>query len=406
MEKLLTLMVESVMKTIKSISILIATILVLGLTEHTVRAFSFYSVSSQKFDSSLIELTSQEYSQPDKIFVTQIGTKAKSLTRDPAKWVKSLFYYSITRLNLKDIPYTYLIDEDGLVYQGKSGYIGADIGINDAKGVIMIGYLSNNAVMTNRAEESLKEIVDEIGANWGISKIEAVTLDISKNDNGLPTISYSTSTDEFADSIHGLFDEWTGYEKSNLKYKAEIQNLQYEKDIEVLKRTKIKLSVKNMNDFVWFTDIDPIYIATANGKDSNFAINQVWESFSRPTSISGKAILPGETVDVEFEMEAKVQVGEAKESFVLLKYNDEPFEGSNFDVILNVVSGNSTLVKVTSPQYGFVNVRECQWYSCKVLDTINDGTVLILLEEKDGWSRVKFSADAEGWIASRYLKKI
>jgi len=395
------------MKIVERVLFTVAVIFVFSITTVcTVNAFSSYSVSSQKFDSSLVELASQEYSQPDKIFVTQIGTKAKSLARDPSKWVKSLFYYSITRLHLKDIPYTYLIDEDGLVYQGKSGYIGADTGIKDTKGVILIGYLSNNSALTTRAEASLKEVVDEIASSWGISKIEAVSLDIRKDDSGVSTISYSVSTDEFADSVHELFDEWSGYEKGNLKYKAEIQNLLYDKDIEVLKRIKVKFSIKNMNDFVWFTDTDPIYVATANGKDSNFAVNQVWESFSRPVSISGKAILPGETVDLEFEMEAKVQVGEAKESFVLLKYNGEPFEGSNFDVTLNVVKGDSTLVKVVSPQYGFVNVRECQWSSCKILDTINDGTVLILLEEKDGWSKVKFSADAEGWIASRYLKKI
>ncbi len=381
-------------------------VIVVLLLPSMVDAFSFYSVSSQKFDTSLLDSSNQTYSEPNKILITPVNTVSQSLSRDPAKWVKFLYYYSITRLHLMDLPYTYLLDESGLIYQGKTGYVGANTGIENADGAILIGYLSNNPIMTVRAQSSLKEIVDDISSKWSISQIEAVTLDIKKNDNEISALSYKPATGEFLLSVKELFGNWKESKGSNLTPKAKIENLQYVKDVEVLKRTKVSFTLKNMNDFVWFTDRNPIYVATANGKNSGFAINQVWESFSRPVSISDKVILPGESIEVSFEMEAKVKVGEVKESFVLLKFNDQPFEDSTFDVVLNIVKGNSQLVEVVSPQYGFVNIRECQWYSCKILDTVDSGTVFILLEEKDAWSRVKFGLEAEGWVASRFLRKI
>lgn len=371
-----------------------------------VDAFSFYSVTSQKFDTSLLDKTSQTYSEPNKILVTPVNTVSPALSRDPAKWVRFLYYYSITRLHLKDLPYTYLLDESGLIYQGKSGYIEADAGIEDADGAIVIGYLSNNPVMTSRAKSSLKEIVDELSTKWNITEIEAITLDIKKNDKDISAISFKPATGEFLKSVKELFSDWKGNKVNNLKYKAKIENLQYSKEVKVLERSKVTLTVTNMNDFVWFTDKDPIYIATANGKNSGFAINQVWESFSRPVSISDKVILPNESVELSFEMEAKVKVGEVKESFVLLKFKDQPFEDSSFDIVLNIVKGDNSLVEVVSPKYGFVNIRECQWSSCKILETVDEGSVFILLEEKDNWSRVKFGLESEGWIVSRYLKKI
>ncbi len=53
------------------------------------------------------------------------------------------------------------------------------------------------------------------------------------------------------------------------------------------------------------------------------AINKVWSSFSKPLEITGKIIKPDESIEAEFEVEAKVLVGEISETFVLQKIGVE-----------------------------------------------------------------------------------
>lgn len=371
-----------------------------------VKAFSYYSVSTQKFDTTLLADIEKTYATPQKIFVTQIGTKSKELEKKTTEWVNSLYYYSITRLKLPDLPYTYLLDENGIIYQGNSGILGANTGIAGAEGSVVIGYLSNNSSLTKRAESSLYTMVDELSSKWGISQIETIKLKIIKNENSVSTLSYETIDGDLNTSINDLFKNWKPAEKVERKYIAKIENLEYTPEIEVGKRTTVKFDIKNMNDFPWFTDPDPIYVSVADDKESAFAINQVWESFSKPISISNKTILPNQSVHIEFDMEAKVKVGQVKETFVILQKSKTPFQDSSFEISLNVVKGDKTLVEVVSPQYGFVNIRNCKGQGCKIIDTLKEGEVFILLAEEDGWSKIQYGEKVEGWVVSRFLKKI
>lgn len=384
------------------ISVLILSLFTLG----KVQAFSYYSVSTQKFDTTLLADIEKTYATPQKILITQIGTKSKELEKKTTEWVNSLYYYSITRLKLPDLPYTYLLDENGIIYQGNSGIQGVNTGIAEAGGSIIIGYLSNNSSLTKRAETSLYTMVDELSSTWGISEIQTIKLKITKNENSVSTLSYETTDGDLNTSINDLFRNWKPAEKVERKYIAKIENLEYTPEIEVGKRTTVKLDIKNMNDFPWFTDSDPIYISVANNKESAFAVNQVWESFSKPISISDKTILPNQSVHIEFDMEAKVKVGQIKETFVVFQKSEAPFQDSSFEISLNVVKGDKTLVEVVSPQYGFVNIRDCKGQGCKIIDTLKEGEVFILVAEEDGWSKIQYGQEVEGWVVSRFLKKI
>jgi hypothetical protein len=109
---------------------------------------------------------------------------------------------------------------------------------------------------------------------------------------------------------------------------------------------------------------------------------------------------------VEFNLEARVFLGEASESFEILKFENEPFENSDFEVKINITRGDKQLVEVDSARYGFVNIRECRWYSCEILDSADNGAIFILEGEEAGWSRIRFGVDQFGWVNSAYLKKI
>lgn len=369
-------------------------------------AFSSYSIETQKFDTSLADQTVTIYSSPQKIYITQITSSAQEMPRNPSLWVKTLYYYYITRLALPDIPYTYMIDENGTIYQGKQGYQGANVPSEDLKNVILIGYLSNNGNITSRAQSSLKEIVNSLSERWDVKSVKPVKLKITKSEGALSELSVLNSTGEFSTSVNETFANWKPSPPKPLPYKVKMESLEYPKESVIGGRIKVKVTYKNMNDFVWFVKDEPIYLSVKGGKESPLAVNKVWDSFSKPVSITDKEIKPGDNLEIEFELEAKVLVGEVKESFVLQESEGEPFEGSEFEVKFAVVKGDNVLVKVVSPEYGFLNIRKCKWASCEIIDAVKDGSVFILLEEKDGWGKIKYSEDIEGWGLMRYLKKI
>jgi hypothetical protein len=372
----------------------------------SIYAFSYYSTQNQEFDTTLTDTTSTIHVNPTKIYLTQVTTNSDTLLRDPAKWVKSIYYYSITRLHFSDLPYTYLLDENGIIYQGNTGGVGANPQLREVEGAVTIGYLSNNPVLTNRARESLIKMVDDISYKWGISELSTVRMYINQEEGKLSTISVAQTTGEFSNSISNSLQDWSGYDEENLEYILKIEELIYEKEIAIGERLPVTVKVRNMNDFIWFTDKDPIYISVKDGEESAYAINQEWLSFSKPTSISDVNVLPGESVEFEFALEARVVLGEAVEAFEILKFENRPFQNSEFEIKVEITRGEKRLVEVASPRYSFVNIRDCRWYSCEVVDSADNGTIFVLEEEEAGWSRIMYGLGLYGWVNSAYLKEI
>ena len=390
----------------RNLNKIILSLLIVASLPLSVLAFSSYSTESQKFDTSLTDQSTTVYTQPEKIYITQVSSSSRELSKNPSLWVKTLYYYYITRLYLPDLPYTYLLDENGILYDGKTGGIGANLQFNDLDNVVLIGYLSNTPVFTTRAEASLKELVESLSSEWGISEVKAVKLKILQEQNKFSSISIVDASTEFSNALKTSLEDIKLSTEENHQYKVKIENVEYNKESVIGSRNKVTVRLTNANDFPWFTDKEPIYVSTKSGKESDLAINKVWSSFSKPLEISDQIVKPGETIELEFEIEAKVLMGEVKEEFILQRVDQKPFEGSDFEVKITVTRGDNTLVQVNSPQFGFVNVRKCRWASCEIIDSPKDGTVFILLGEEEGWYKIQYEPGVEGWAMLRYFKKI
>ena len=369
-------------------------------------AFSSYSTKTQKFDLSLSDQSTTVYTVPERIYITQITTQSKEISRDPSLWVKTLYYYYITRLYLPDIPYTYLVDENGAIYEGKTGGVGANLKFEALDNAVLIGYLSNSNSLTPRAEASLKDLIETVSSEWGIDTVRAVKLNIIQEENKLSSIEVVDSSPEFSNSLSRTLSNLKLSSEETHDYAAKIESVDYPKESVIGSRIKVKVKFTNKNTFPWFTQNEPIYISTKSGQESKLAINKVWSSFSKPLEITGKTIKPEESIEAEFEVEAKVLVGEVSETFVLQKIGVGDFTGSEFEVKFNVTRGDNVLVQVYSPQYGFVNIRTCRWASCEIIDSPKEGTVYILLAEEEGWYKIQYAPGVEGWAMGKYFKKI
>lgn len=376
------------------------------LLPSSVFAYTINTISDQNFDLSISDQTNTIYKTPNIIYISQVTTDSPNLEDNPSLWVKTLYYYSITRLHFADIPYNYLVDSNGQIYEGRSGGIGANPELENAEGSVLIGYISNNPILSNRASSSIYSLVDNIASDYGVQKISVIDLKIVQKEGQLTKLQISESTGDFKQSVTDTFEGWVGYTSEKLTYKAEIEEITYEKEVEIGSKLHVSVKVKNMDSFTWLTDKYPIYISTVDGKDSEFAINGVWDSFSKPTHIENKAVKPGESVTLEFDLYARITPGEVTHNFVFEKNASNIFANSSFEVKFSVVKGTKTLVQVSSSEYGFANIRKCQWYSCQIIDSVDNGVVFVLLSEENGWMKIQYTEDSVGWVFSRYMKKI
>jgi hypothetical protein len=394
------------MRNFKPASKYILTIILLISFSQKVGAFDYQSRETLGYDSQISDQNSTKYANPDKIVITQIQSPSQALQSNPQQWIASLYYYSITRMSFVDIPYNFILDEYGQIYEGRAGGVGANPELDILDGTILIGYLSNDQILSTRAERSLQEMVEDLSYQWGIQEYSVVDLKINKTENSISTISTSTIENDFSDSINDALKEWSGYETEHIEYKAEITNVEYESEVEIGSALQVKVSVKNNNTDSWFTDKNPIYISTIDNTESDFAINGEWDSFSKPAHITENIVEPGGTVDISFRLLTKINPGEVITNFNILKFNDQPFENSDFEVKFNIVKGDNKLVEVYSPQYGFVNIRECPQYNCDILESVNEGAVYIEKAREGNWVKIKYDEDTDGWIYAKYIKSI
>jgi len=369
-------------------------------------ASSINTISSQKFDTTISDQSQTTYATPSTIYITQITTNSPELEKNPSLWVKALYYYSITRLHFADIPYNYLVDANGSIYEGRSGGVGANPELKDAQGSILIGYISNDPILTNRSATAIRSLADSLASTWGISNLSVAKFNLVQQEGQLTKFTLEEFNGEFKQSILDIFTGWTGYKTENLEYKVKIEEVTYTKEVTIGSKLHVAVKVKNLNDFTWLTDKSPIYISVKNETESKFAINGIWDSFSKPTHISDKVVKPSESVTFEFDLIAQAMPGEYSELFQIMKFTKRPFVDSEFEVKFTIARGDKSLVEVASSQYGFANIRECQWYSCKIIDTVDNGVVYILLAEENGWMKIQYNENTVGWVFSRYMKKI
>lgn len=395
------------MKINKLITITLVLPILLLLFCSSTYAMEITTRENLKLDNALSEEQSL-FTQPQKIYITQVKSLNKELKNDTPAWIRSIYYYSITRLKLNDIPYNYLVDSSGNVFEGTRGGPGANPGLQGGENVVLIGILDSSSTLTPRAQSSIIELIETLSYKYGIKdgSWDFVDLQITMNEGERSYLTYTPSTSSISQTIKQAISSVRWSTEEHLEYKASIVGVEYPKEIEVGKQLPVKVTIKNENDFTWFSDAKYIYISTADSSESPYSINSVWESFSRPTYIKEKYVKAGESVELQFNMLGKSKPGEYKQEYIFTKDSASGFKDSNFEVTFNIIAGENKLVEVVSPQYGFVNIRECRWYSCEKIEVANEGDVFIMNKKEEGWYEIYFNEGNLGWVSQTYIREL
>lgn len=368
------------------------------------------SRNSLDVDEGLSEQDATQYAQPTKILLSQIKTDSQALATSPQDWFKTLYYYSITRLGYADIPFNYVVDRNGNIYEGRKGGVGVLPEVEGSDGVVLIGYLSNSSDIPLATKTSLESLIEKISYDYGIAENNLQTVKLTHlkaGDNRLTSKSkYEVTQDLFSESVAALLEDITFSSQEHLAYKVEVSKVEYAKSVKLGEKMTVTVEFVNKNDFAWFTDRDYIYISTQNGENSTFAVNGVWDSFSKPVSVSDKTVLPGETVKVSFDMQALLMPGSYSQKFNIVKLPNKVFGESDFEVSFTIDKGDYNLVQVSGTPGGVLNARGCPSPNCEPISQVVEGQVLIMLEKSVGWYKVRYEGDKEGWVYGPYIKEL
>ena len=363
-----------------------------------------YTDIYEGFDTTLVQDIEYEYFKPEKFAFIQLKGRYDNLNLNQQELLNLIYYYSITKLKLPNMPFHFVVDESGSVYKTED----SEIKRITNEPYIIIAYLSNDDEMNNSAGEAIKETIDEVAYTYGIQEYDVYSYSIKENTDSLSEITLSQPNSTFENSVNFQLRDWEGYDREHIEYVTSIDSLEYSKSVNIGDRLDVTVTFKNESDKIWYSDDTPIYLSVKDSQESDFAVNEVWDSFSKVTSVDiGESFKPGDTISVEFQLDPNSIPGEYSETFELIKYEDEPFEGSEFTLDFDLVKGDTRAVVIDSPEYGFVNVRECRRFSCDKVDVVNDGEVYPVVEyDESCWYKIRYDVGKEGWIYCPYVNEI
>jgi hypothetical protein len=369
-----------------------------------------FTRENTKIEETLSDSSTLDYAYPEKIYITQVTSPNAIVSSDSELWYKHLYYYFVTRTGLTDIPYTVLVDRSGNTFEGASSGTTSSLFMDTGKGSIVIGYMSDGSDITQSASVAIKKLVEGFSAEYGLTKdnVEVAELTLNKSEGALSSITAKYSDTLFARNMHFNVGSYKYNSDPKLQFAATLEKDEYSFDAVAGESVTIAIDVTNSGDIPWFTDRFDLYLETSTKKDSDFAVNGIWESFQKVLLIEEDdgIVNPGESVRLSFQMLSPLRAGEYKESFLIKVLDGEVVTGSSFSVSFNASKGDFTLIRITDTTTGALNVRKGPYVNADLVAEVAVGKIFISKDSEAGWYKIEYSNGLEGWVYGKYTEVI
>lgn len=278
--------------------------------------------------------------------------------------IKLLRFYSEEVLRLNGLPFCFLVDDNGKIFEG--------LGVQNFNFANL--EIPGSQVVFEKGECPIALLLDSN---------EALKLPAKK---ALTYISQKLLTRE-------------SYLAKNLTQLTPIE-------LSVGEKRELSLEIQNVGRNAWLKN-EIVFHPLPLEKEVEVYSGESWLNSSTVRELNQELVLPGETTQLEFDLQAPYYPSEFEQKFALVrKTNGTLVSGSEITIKMIVRGESLPVVEIQKTPTGFLNVREDPSLDAELKGVVFPGEKYLLLAEVSGWYKIRLRDESWGWIYSIYAKRI
>lgn len=355
-----------------------------------------------------------EFGLPDGIVIVPVYMKSDEYISFE-EFYKGLYFYTTDVLGFKDIPFHYVVSQNGLIYKGAS--LGDERRIDVAgfdKPKVYIAYLTeqNSLRFSNQSVKPLTDLMLQIANNNSISPDNISVSEFSfirSAEQGTVTIQKRDAVGVWNTSIASMIPAVkSAYSPKAKQYSVNIDAVELPAgQVNAGETISVSLTISNNGQTGIYGGTDNEIIATkSDGGSSQFFLNNAWLSRSQfPLLDLGENLMPDQEASITIQLRVPLVIGEISEQFRITNIRGEQVNSNIFEIKLNVQSTGRRIVEVGPTETGNLNVRDQASSVSNIITQVSTGQRFFLLEDAgNGWVRIEIDQQTSGWVAGWYLR--
>jgi len=381
-----------------------------------INALTIRERTTLAIDTSLVK-EDENFNVATRILVTPIFLPDGNVQTTDDEIYEGIYYFTIDRLGFADIPYHYIVTENGTVYEGNSGKDERQIAVSElGNDMLIVGYVTSNSAtkFTNKAKQPLTELLAEVANRNAITPdkifVDGISFLRNQTTRSVALIkknifgNWQSSLEEIKQAVVPL------YNPISKSYSAEVVSVNAPSaEVEPGSDVSVSVTIRNTSNFGFYStsSSDLIATKTTNGT-SRFFLNRSWLSNTQFAILGETEVLqPGQESTFQVAMRAPLYIGKVTEEFELRTAVGEKVTLAPFTVLLNMKKPTKPIVEVLTTETGTLNVRNEDSSVAQVVTQVSEGQRFFVEEESEtGWIRIDLGGGETGWIAGWYARRI
>ncbi len=357
------------------------------------------------------------YTLPTDVVIVPVNYPIKQKTLNSTDLYRGIYFYTVEVLGFNDIPFHYLVGEDGTIFKGNTGGDERRIRISGVgESMIVIGYItdSSSTKFSSRAQLALVKIISDV-VNRNSINPDNIFVDGVEFVRNLSTKSVSlvqkdifgtwgTSIEEIKSQVKPL------YAPIAKSYKAQVDNVILPTDpVSPGSVVEAKISISNLSSNGMYAGTDSaLILSKIDGTPSAFFLNNEWASISQASLMDNDEILlPFQEGQFSFNIKVPLFPGGLSEQFELRTLDGRKVESNPVTIALNIGPASRQIVEIRSSVVNAVDVKSQPSSSSATVGQVSAGQRFYYVSEQDnGWLQLELSDGTPGWIAIWFVNFI
>lgn len=349
-----------------------------------------------------------KYGEVSKINIVLLDTYSNSIREDCTNWTKSLYYYFTTRLGTKDIPFSYIVCEDGTILEGNKDKEEKAFEITGGNNSINI-LLLNSASTTELADKTkLETFLTELSSKFAVSSVDLYKLKIelvtSLKSVKLSLVDFDTKYKPLQTQIKDIEKKLP---KTNKTYTLSVKDLVIAKTtVKPTEIVDVKFNITNNSTFnIYSGSIFATNNDVFDSKSDFYESEKTWASLSRPIILSSNEyILKDMSKEITLKIKIPLKGGKLTQNFVLISKDGEKIAGTEFKVEVNSSTKGMDIVEISSTENGRLNVRDVPGGK-EVIARVLPKDRFLVTKRESGWLEIE-TGGRRGWVLGKYTKAV